>query len=103
MMAADAAADARTAQEQADSLSNDVDRLLMITEALWTLLKKQNGYDDDVLENLINEIDMRDGHLDGHMPKAPPQPCPYCGKMLARHRPTCLYCGKAILQDPFTR
>ena len=75
----------------------------MITEALWILLKKQNGYTDETLAGLINEIDLRDGQLDGRVGKTPPKPCPSCGRILVKHRPLCLYCGKPVPMEPFAR
>ncbi len=75
----------------------------MITEALWMMLKKQHGYSDDDLSKLVSEIDLRDGRLDGRVAKSPPQPCPYCKKMMARHRPLCIYCGKPVPPTPFAR
>lgn len=95
--------DAREAQSQVESLRSEVERLLIISEALWTLLKKQHGYTDEVLSNLVTEIDLRDGHLDGRAPKTAPLPCPNCGKLHSGRRPFCIYCGKPVPIQPFTR
>lgn len=86
-----------------DAVSFDIERLLMITEALWMLLKKEHGYTDDVLLQRIREIDLRDGELDGRVAVRPPGPCPECGRPLARKRPLCIYCGKPVEADPFMR
>ena len=76
----------------------------MITEALWTILKEQHGFDDADLIDRINEIDLRDGKLDGRVKeKEGPLSCPKCNRTLSRQRPTCLYCGTAIARDPFAR
>lgn len=45
-MAARTAAEVRTENE---SLRFDVEKLFMITQALWTLLQEQHGYSDDQL------------------------------------------------------
>ena len=92
---------AREAQMNIDLLSHDVDRLLLITEALWTLMKKEHGYADDVLTNLIEEIEKRKVIVDGMAVKAPPQTCPSCGKINSAKRLFCIYCGKPILGNPF--
>jgi hypothetical protein len=81
----------------------DVERLLMIAEALWTFLKQQHGYKDDDLARLVKDIDMRDGSLDGRVAPSEPRPCPYCGRILGKARPFCYYCGKPVQADPFAR
>jgi ribosomal protein S27AE len=103
MEADQAAHDARVAQEGVDTLRHDIDRLLLITEALWTLLKKQNGYTDEDLTAVVNEIDLQDGILDGKPAKTPPKPCPYCGKMVAAHHTLCIFCGKTVPETLFGR
>ena len=75
----------------------------MITEALWTLLKQQHGFADEVLTKLIAEIDLRDGKLDGRAAAQSPQPCPFCGRPISTRRPFCLYCGKPVQTGPFAR
>ena len=96
--------DAQRAQNQVEQLRRDVERLLMITEALWMVLKEQHGYDDEKLVQLMTQIDLRDGQLDGRVAKTEAEPCPHCGRPLAKHLPTCMYCGKPVLnRNPFAR
>ena len=90
-------------EEKIQAVKFDIERLLMITEAFWTLLKQQHGYTDTDLAKLITEIDLRDGRLDGRVAPNPPQPCPYCGHILTKKRPVCIWCGKPIAPDPFER
>jgi hypothetical protein len=94
--ASDAQQSAREAKTETELLRHDVDRLLLITEALWTILKKAHGHSDDELVNLVKEIDMRDGRLDGRAPKAPPQTCPSCSRMNSGKQTRCLYCGQPL-------
>ncbi|MGD0744774.1 MAG: zinc ribbon domain-containing protein [Verrucomicrobiota bacterium] len=98
-----AASTAREASTNVELLSHDVDRLLMVTEALWTLMKQEHGYTDDVLTKLIEEIDGRKVVRDGVAVKDPPQACPNCGKLNSAKRTFCIYCGKPILANPFAR
>jgi hypothetical protein len=86
-----------------DALRNDVERLMMITEALWTMLAEQYGYTEEELVRRIHDIDLRDGRLDGKVASAGPSKCPHCGRVLEKSRPYCIYCGKPVLQDPFAR
>jgi hypothetical protein len=94
--ATDAQANAREAKTEVEFLRQDIDRLLMITEALWTLLKKEHGYSDDVLASLVKEIDLRDGRLDGKSATMAPAPCPSCGKINSAKRSVCIYCGQPL-------
>ena len=94
--ATSAQASAREAKTETELLRHDLDRVLMITEALWTLLKKEHGYADEVLANTVREIDLRDGRLDGRAQPPKAQPCPKCGRMNSAKLPRCLYCGEEL-------
>jgi len=98
-----ARAEAREAKTETDLARADIERLLMITEAHWTFLKREHGYSDDELVKAITEIDLRDGVLDGKVAKTLPPPCPSCGRISGRNRPVCLYCGQPIPLSPFAR
>ena len=84
-------------------LESEVERLLMITEALWTILQERFGYDDQELIKRIVMIDMRDGKLDGKVAADAPKSCPKCNRILFKHRPRCLYCGEPVVTNPFDR
>lgn len=94
---------AREARSDVELLKSEVERLLMISEALWGMLKEQHGYTDNVLTERIRSIDMKDGKLDGRVAKAGPAACPSCGRTLSRLRPVCMYCGADGGRDPFAR
>lgn len=98
-----AQSDARRATTKAESLQFDIERLLMITEALWTLMKDEHGYSDEQLIEKIADIDMRDGKLDGKVNTPQIMKCPNCGRTLMKHHPACLYCGTAVAVSPFQR
>ena len=94
---------AAAAKSEVELLKMDVERLLMITEALWTILKDEFGYEDTELTELIKQIDQQDGHLDGRVAPSEPRLCPHCNRTMERKRPICLYCGKAVNPEPFAR
>ncbi len=94
---------ARRAEADVELLKQDVERLLMITEVLWTILKEKHGYDDNELIRRVTEIDLRDGRLDGRVAAEPPPECPYCHHVMTKHRPVCMYCGKPVAVNPFER
>jgi hypothetical protein len=98
---------ARTASEvraQNEAIQFDVEKLLMITEALWLMMKQQHGYTDEQLVQMIQDIDLRDGKLDGKAGKSTETPtCPQCARPTNRRQSRCLYCGTVVPQKPFDR
>lgn len=98
-----AVATATQARSQVEFIQMDVERLLMITEALWTMLRDEHGYTDEQLIQQIQEIDMRDGRLDGKVAKQSPSKCPQCGRTISARRPMCVFCGAASTEAPFKR
>ena len=99
-----AATDVRT---QNEFIQCDVEKLFMLTEALWTILKEKHGYTDEELMGRVNEIDLRDGKLDGKVTTEKVQPdCTHCGRKIIGKRPVCLYCGAEVARvdlPPFSR
>jgi len=91
------------AMKSVEEMKGQIERLLLITEALWKILKEQHGFSDEELIKQIALIDLADGNLDGRKAPTPPQPCPHCQRMLVKHRPRCLYCGELVASDPFQR
>ncbi len=84
-------------------LKADIARLYFITEALWRILREKHGLDEQEIIRQITAIDMEDGKLDGQKATTPPKPCPKCGRILARQRAKCMFCGEFIAHDPFDR
>lgn len=95
--------EARLAITAAHYLEQDVERVHMIAEALWMLLKEKLDLEDADLLRLIAAIDLRDGKLDGRVARATAAPCPGCRRNVARSRTRCLFCGEALTRAPFER
>lgn len=90
---------------QNEIIQCDVEKLFMLTEALWTILKEKHGCTDAELVQRVQEIDLRDGKLDGRVAKVNPD-CPKCSRKLMGKRPVCLYCGAEVARvdlQPFSR
>ena len=98
-----AAREASKARSELEGVEFNVEKLLMITEALWIILKEQLGYEDEELMKRIQEIDMRDGKLDGKVKGSINPACPECQRVLIGKMPKCLYCGTEVNRDPFER
>jgi hypothetical protein len=94
---------ARRAITETERLRFDLERVLMITEALWGILKEKHGYSDDELFQRVMEIDLRDGKADGKVATSGALACPHCNRTLMKNRPFCLYCGKPVQMDLFQR
>ena len=98
--AAEAKGDTRTAKRNLADLETRLDRTLLACEAMWTLLRDKLGATDLELIDRINDIDLSDGKLDGKVRKTAVS-CPSCGRTISRRFPKCMYCGQAIMHDPF--
>lgn len=94
---------AREAKTEIELSKHDIDRLLLITEALWSLIKQQNGYTDDALVRLIQDIDHRHSTATGVAIKDPPIACSACGRPNMAARNFCMYCGSPLPANPFAR
>ena len=103
LQAESASRTAGEARTRIDDLQVDVEKILMITEALWNILKEKHGYEDDDLLRMVQDIDLRDGQLDGKVAKQPNPPCTNCGRTLMGRHPVCLYCGSVAIRAPFER
>lgn len=107
--AAQAASFARaagTAQSMTTSLrmidvDERIDRLTLLVEAMWSLLREQ-GLTDEDLANRLMELDKSDGSLDGRR-TPPPATCGSCGSKVAAGLAACQFCGTAVPAeaDPF--
>jgi len=78
--------------EQLRDLRREFERLQMICEGMWTILKEKTGATEVQLLALIEEIDLRDGKLDGRCAK-PPAKCANCQRIVSVRTNVCLYCG----------
>lgn len=94
---------ASKASDEAIFLKADLEKLMMITEVLWSILKQHHGYTDADLVHKVEQIDMKDGKLDGKVAKSAPMKCPSCNRTIQKKRSRCLWCGCRVESDPFAR
>ena len=97
-----ASADAGSAKNKADRVSDDlhrlqrqVDHLTLMCQSMWELLRTQTGLSDTQLRAKVADVDTRDGQADG---KIGPQvfPCPACGANCNSSRQNCTMCGEDL-------
>lgn len=78
---------------QIRELEQQVQRLMLLNQALWELLRDRLQLTDGDLERMAHEVDMRDGVEDGRMTDTALR-CPTCGRVSSSKHWRCLYCGQ---------
>ena len=92
--AANSAQSAATdAKSQVRQFQRQLDKSMMLIEALWTLCREAHGWTDQQLVDRVTDIDLRDGQLDGKVAHAA-RPCAECGRTIAADRDQCMWCGR---------
>ncbi len=76
----------------AAEMRDQLERLCLLTQAMWELVSQKLGLTETNLEKAAQEIDLRDGIADGKM-SAHPLRCPQCGRISNSKHKKCLYCG----------
>jgi hypothetical protein len=91
----DAQMENRLLKERIQTLEETVERLSLATMATAEILRDRFGVTEKELEAKIQEIDLRDGKLDGRF-RQPRIKCPQCRYINAANRCNCLFCGKPL-------
>lgn len=86
---------------QSERMRVELDRMFLIVEALWLLLKEKHGYSDDELTAKIVDLDLSSGRLDNRRPTREVGNCTKCNRRLMRNKKYCVYCGEIHLGGPF--
>ncbi len=92
-----AAADGTRHTNRIEDLNERVDKLLMVVRAMWALLEEQ-GMTTDQLMAKIEEIDSRDGELDGRI-RPESVECPSCHSKVGPGLRACQMCGTEARPD----
>jgi len=80
-------------QREIDILRDKVDHLSLVCMAMCELLEDV-GFDKSMLADKIQEIDLRDGKLDGKFVEK--IACPKCTREVAARHRQCMYCGTPL-------
>lgn len=98
--AAAASRDASRAASRAESLAGDVqfleakiDRMKLVTRALWEIVRDNTSITEAMLEAKVKEIDLRDGRADGRDGARAAMNCHACQRVIQRGMTKCQYCG----------
>ena len=84
-------------------MSSELERVLLINEALWEFIRDDQKLEDKDLHRKIIDIDARDGNIDGKVTPSELKKCSECGHTLPRKKPYCFFCGTRIVKGPFER
>lgn len=79
-------------------LTEEIQRLRLLNQAMWELIRDRAGLTDEDFEAKIKEIDLRDGVEDGRMTDTAVQ-CPRCHRVSNSKHGMCLYCGTKFKQS----
>lgn len=78
-------------------LNERVDRLILVIDAMWSLLE-EGGYTDAQLIERIQHIDAADGQVDGRRTPIAAD-CATCGAKVAPGLPNCQFCGTVVIDS----
>ena len=94
---------ARESAMSSDKTRKNTERLYLVVQAMWELLKDKAGLTDADLDAKAQEIDMRDGRLDGQdSTQTDPLTCRQCGRTILSGQAQCSWCGTQAEGGPFT-
>jgi hypothetical protein len=86
---------ARLLETRLQAMEENLDRLSLVVIATTEILKNRFNVSPDEIEARIQEIDLRDGKLDGRL-RSPAIHCPSCSHLNSPRRRKCLYCGEVL-------
>lgn len=107
----DAVAKAEGAKEVAvttgtaiSALNSQLETLILANQAMWELLSERAELTETDLINKMNEVDLRDGKLDGKIEKKVVKNCEDCGHKISNQRTVCYWCGSELpKKSPFSK
>ena len=73
-------------------MEDRLDKLALVSMAVWELLAEKAGIGEEDLLEKIQEIDLRDGAADGKVTRKVAR-CPKCNRVMSPRHKRCLYCG----------
>ena len=82
-------------QNESLRLESKLDNLAIICQALVEILRDKGGVTEEEILSKINEIDARDGRVDGKMTGRPVD-CPRCNRATHTRQVVCMYCSAPL-------
>ena len=78
-----------------DELRHRVELLTIACQALWEIVQQQTGMTELAMLQKMQEVDGRDGRLDGKVTTGT-QICPVCSRPNNATSSNCMYCGAVL-------
>lgn len=89
-----------TLKSEVKELRQQLDRLVLLNQALWELLQERAGFTEAQFLEKIREVDLRDGTEDGKITERAVR-CPKCQRVCNSKHAKCIYCGMEFETDLF--
>ncbi|MCA9282532.1 MAG: hypothetical protein H6812_02835 [Phycisphaeraceae bacterium] len=86
---------ASRAVREVGHMEQRLERLALACQAMWELLSEHTGITEEQLMARMEDIDFRDGSLDGKM-KSGVMTCPTCKRRVNAKHSICMYCTHPI-------
>jgi ribosomal protein S27AE len=90
--ASEAGSRADSAARTVKELEARIERLTLVSLAMWSLLREKSGLTEENLLDRVRQIDLRDGVLDGKLSRET-RKCAKCGRVMSARHNKCMYCG----------
>jgi hypothetical protein len=81
-----------TSNEAVSQAERRINRLSLVCQAMWELLRERSNVTDEELSDKVLEVDLRDGQTDGRIAPTSVE-CPNCHQLSNSRRVTCVFCG----------
>lgn len=83
------------------SLEARFERLALVCQAMWELLRETTNVSEEQLLAKMREVDLSDGTLDGRR-SLTVNKCSSCHRVMSPRHTKCIYCGAArLISAPF--
>ena len=86
---------AQSAQELIHQMEKRVNRLSLLCQAMWEMLRERAEFTEDQLAAKVLEVDLRDGRSDNRITTLI-RDCPSCGRKTNSKRLVCVICGAEL-------
>lgn len=84
------------------NLEDELNRLKVITEAMWEIIREDGGHTETQLLRRMHQIEASDGALDDRKQLPKMTTCPQCGHTVTTRSSSCLYCGQEVGHHGFS-